>query len=138
MAADDQRIRNGQGGYNCGVYVDPQNPDLVYTLNTASYVSHDGGKTFAGFKGAPGGDDPQQMWIDPTDGSRMLLGGDQGATVSLDAGKTWGSWFNQITAQVYHVTTDNQYPYRIYATQQDSGCVSVASRGNLGAITTFD
>src|SRR6185369_16536649 len=56
MAADDQRIRNGQGGYNCGVYVDTQNPDVVYTVNTSSYKSTDGGKTFTGFKGAPGGD----------------------------------------------------------------------------------
>ena len=79
MAADDVRIRNGQGGYNCGVYVDPSNPDVVYTISTSSYKSTDGGKTFTGFKGAPGGDDPQQLWIDPTNGSRMLLGLDQGA-----------------------------------------------------------
>jgi len=91
MAADDQRIRNGQGGYNCGVYVDPGNPDIVYTVNTASYKSVDGGKTFTGFKGAPGGDDPQQWWIDPTNGQRMLMGLDQGAVVTLDGGATWSS-----------------------------------------------
>src|SRR6266568_5067848 len=86
MDATDPRIRNGQGGYNCGVYVDPKNPDIVYTVNTASYKSTDGGNTFTGFKGAPGGDDPQQLWIDPTNGQRMLFGYDQGAIVTLDAG----------------------------------------------------
>src|SRR3954471_4422027 len=138
MAADDQRIRNGQGGYNCGVYVDPQNPDLVYTLNTASYVSHDGGKTFTGFKGAPGGDDPQQMWIDPTNGQRILFGYDQGAIVSLDGGNTWSSWYNQSTEQIYHLATDNSFPYWVYGTQQDAGAVRTRIRGNLGAITALD
>ncbi|MEI6669155.1 MAG: hypothetical protein WCP29_13455 [Acidobacteriota bacterium] len=136
MAADDRRISGS--GYLCGVYVDPANPDIVYTMNTTSYRSLDGGKTFAAFKGAPGGDDPQQMWIDPTDGKRMFLGVDQGATVSLDGGQTWSSWYNQATAQVYHISTDNQYPYWVYATQQDSGSIGTRSRGNLGAITTLD
>ena len=138
MAADDQRIRNGQGGYNCGVYVDPQNPDLVYTLNTASYVSRDGGKTFTGFKGAPGGDDPQQMWIDPTNGQRILFGYDQGAIVSLDGGQTWSSWYNQSTEQIYHLATDNSFPYWVYGTQQDAGAIRTRIRGNLGAITAMD
>jgi photosystem II stability/assembly factor-like uncharacterized protein len=138
MAADDQRIRNGQGGYNCGVYVDPQNPDVVYTLNTASYKSVDGGKTFTGFKGAPGGDDPQQMWIDPTNGKRILFGYDQGAIVSLDGGATWSSWYNQATEQIYHLSVDNSYPYWVYGTQQDAGAIRTRSRGNLGAITPLD
>jgi photosystem II stability/assembly factor-like uncharacterized protein len=138
MAADDRRIANGQGNYTSGVYLDPKNPDLVYTLATSSYKSIDGGKTFTGFKGAPGGDDPQQMWIDPADGRRMLLGVDQGATVSLDGGQTWSSWYNQATAQVYHISTDTQYPYWVYATQQDSGSIGTRSRGDLGAITPLD
>lgn len=138
MAASDHRIANGQGFYTSGVYVDPKNPDVVYTLATCSYRSLDGGKTFTGFKGAPGGDDPQQMWIDPTDGNRVLLGGDQGAVVSLDSGATWGSWYNQATGQIYHVTTDTQYPYWVYGAQQDSGAIMVASRGNLGQITFQD
>ena len=138
MAADDSRIRNGQGGYNCGVYVDPQHPDIVYTVNTASYKSTDGGKTFTGFKGAPGGDDPQQMWIDPTNGQRMLFGYDQGLIVSLDGGTTWSSWYNQSTEQVYHIAADNSYPYWVYATQQDAGAIRTRSRGNYGAITMFD
>jgi hypothetical protein len=138
MAADDQRIRNGQGGYNCGVYVDPQNPDVVYTLNTASYKSTDGGRTFTGFKGAPGGDDPQQMWIDPTNGQRLLFGYDQGAIVSLDGGGTWSSWYNQSTEQIYHLSVDNSFPYWVYGTQQDAGAIRTRSRGNLGAITAVD
>jgi photosystem II stability/assembly factor-like uncharacterized protein len=138
MAADDQRIRNGQGGYNCGVYVDPQNPDVVYTLNTASYRSTDGGRTFTGFKGAPGGDDPQQMWIDPTNGKRMLFGYDQGAIVSLDGGGTWSSWYNQNTEQIYHLSVDNSFPYWVYGSQQDAGAIRTRSRGNQGEITPLD
>ena len=138
MAANDERIRNGQGGYNCGVYVDPKNPDVVYTINTSSYKSIDGGNTFTGFKGAPGGDDPQQMWIDPTNGQRMLLGLDQGAVVSLDGGTTWSSWYNQSTEQVYHISVDNEFPYFVYATQQDAGAVRTRARGNFGAVTPMD
>src|SRR6266487_473361 len=138
MDAADRRIANGQGGYNCGVYVDPKNPDVVYTINTSSYRSTDGGNTFTGFKGAPGGDDPQQMWIDPTNGQRILLGLDQGAVVTLDGGATWSSWYNQSTDQIYHITVDNSYPYWVYGTQQDAGAIRTRSRGNLGAITPMD
>ena len=138
MDAEDTRIRNGQGGYNCGVYVDPKNPDIVYTVATASYKSVDGGNTFTGFKGAPGGDDPQQMWIDPTNGQRMLFGYDQGAIVSLDGGGAWSSWYNQSTEQIYHIATDNSFPYFVYGSQQDAGAIRTRSRGNLGAITPLD
>ena len=138
MAANDRRIANGQNGYNCGVYVDPSNPEIVYTINTSSFRSLDGGNTFTGLKGAPGGDDPQQMWIDPTDGQRMLLGVDQGATVSLDGGLTWSSWYNQATEQVYHISTDNSFPYWVYATQQDAGAIATRSRGDLGTINWLD
>jgi photosystem II stability/assembly factor-like uncharacterized protein len=136
VSATDRRIAGS--GYLCGVYIDPQNPDIVYIMNTTSYRSLDGGNTFAAFKGAPGGDDPQQMWIDPTNGQRMFLGVDQGATISLDGGKTWSSWYNQSTAQVYHISTDSSYPYWDYASQQDSGSIATRSRGNLGAITPVD
>ncbi len=138
MAADDQRIRNGQGGYNCGVYIDPKNSDVVYVINTSSYKSTDGGSTFTGFKGAPGGDDPQQLWIDPTNGERMLLGLDQGATVTLDGGKTWTPWYNQSVEQIYHLSIDNSFPAWIYGTQQDAGAIRTRIRGNLGAITPLD
>jgi len=138
MDASDTRVRNGQGGYNCGVYIDPKNPDVVYVFNTASYVSRDGGNTFTGFRGAPGGDDPQQGWIDPTNGKRIILGYDQGAIVTLDGGDTWSSWYNQSTEQVYHISTDNSFPYWIYASQQDAGAVRTRERGILGAVTPLD
>ena len=139
LAADDKRIANAQGGYNSGVYVDSKNPDLVYTVNVTAYKSTDGGSNFTGFKGGPpGGDDPQVMWIDPTDGKRILMGYDQGAIVSLDGGDTWSSWYNQSTEQVYHIATDNSFPYWIYATQQDAGAIATRSRGNLGAVTSID
>ncbi|CAN5912625.1 hypothetical protein BH11GEM1_BH11GEM1_02140 [soil metagenome] len=138
MASDDPRIRNGQGGYNCGVYVDPVNPDVVYTISTSSYKSVDGGTTFTGFKGAPGGDDPQQLWIDPTNGQRMLMGLDQGAVVTLDGGGTWTSYYNQSTEQIYHLAVDNSSPYWVYGTQQDAGAIRTRIRGNLGAITPMD
>ena len=139
MAADDKRIANAQGGYNCGVFVDPKNPDIVYTFHVTAYKSTDGGNTFTAFKGGPpGGDDPQVGWIDPTDGKRMLLGYDQGAIVSFDGGDTWSSWYNQSTEQVYSVAADNSFPYWIYATQQDAGAIATRSRGNLGAITPID
>src|SRR5204862_5552619 len=136
MAADDRRIV--AGGYMCGVWVDPKNPDVVYTVQTSSYKSVDGGATFTGFKGAPGGDDPQQMWIDPTNGQRMLLGLDQGAVVTLDGGAMWSSWYNQSTDQIYHITVDNSYPYWVYGSQQDAGAIRTRSRGNLGAVTPLD
>jgi photosystem II stability/assembly factor-like uncharacterized protein len=138
MAADDQRIRSGQGGYNCGVYVNSKNPDIVYTVSTSSYISRDGGNTFTGFKGAPGGDDPQQLWLDPTDANRILAGYDQGAIVTLDGGATWSSWYNQSTDQIYHLSVDNSYPYWVYGTQQDAGAIRTRIRGNLGAITPLD
>jgi photosystem II stability/assembly factor-like uncharacterized protein len=138
MDADDERVRNGQGGYNCGVYVDPANPDIVYTFNTSAYKSTDGGATFTGFRGSPGGDDPQTAWIDPTNGRRILLGYDQGAIVTLDGGATWSSWYNQNTEQVYHISVDNSFPYWVYATQQDAGAIRTRARGDLGEITPLD
>ncbi|HWD41240.1 MAG TPA: hypothetical protein VG944_20515 [Fimbriimonas sp.] len=138
MDRDDYRVRNGQGGYNCGVYVNSRDPDTVYVLNTCSYVSHDGGKTFTGFKGAPGGDDPQQMWIDPTDGNRLFFGVDQGPTISLDGGKTWSGWYNIANGQFYHIAVSNAWPYWVYATMQDSGAIGMSTRGNYGEITPLD
>src|SRR6266571_2522 len=139
MAADDKRIANGQGGYNSGVAVDPKNPDVVYTFHVTAYKSTDGGNSFVAFKGGPpGGDDPQVIWIDPTDGKRILMGYDQGAIVSFDGGDTWSSWYNQSTEQVYHVAADNSFPYWIYATQQDAGAIATRSRGDLGTITPID
>src|SRR5438876_1156532 len=116
----------------------PPNADTAQTRSRL-YKSTDGGITFTAFKGGPpGGDDPQVMWIDPTDGKRMLMGYDQGAIVSFDGGDTWSSWYNQSTEQVYHIAADNAFPYWIYATQQDAGAIATNSRGNLGTITPID
>ncbi|HEY2805329.1 MAG TPA: hypothetical protein VGI92_05665 [Gemmatimonadales bacterium] len=138
MDAADRRVGNGQGGYNCGVYVSSSNPDVVITINTAAYISTDGGNTFTGFKGAPGGDDPQQLWIDPSNGQRMLMGLDQGAVATLDGGHTWSLWYNQSTEQVYHISADSSFPTWVYASQQDAGAVRTRVRGNYGAITPMD
>ncbi len=119
-------------------YVDPRNPDVVYVMQTSMYRSTDGGQTFASYKGAPSGEDQHVLWIDTDDTERMILGSDQGAIVSLDGGHTWSDWFTQPTGQFYHVVTDNAFPYRAYAAQQDSGSVAVLSRSDFGQITYRD
>ncbi len=123
----DPRITTRAWYFN-SVTVDPHDRDRIYVPNVALYRSHDGGRTFDVLKGAPGGDDYHTLWIDPTNSSRMILGTDQGATISVDGGKTWSTWYNQPTAQLYHVTTDHQFPYHVYGSQQDSGSIVVASR----------
>jgi photosystem II stability/assembly factor-like uncharacterized protein len=138
MADKDTRISNGQGSYSSGVFVDPLNPDILYTVSTAIYRSTDGGVTFYAFKGAPGGEDYHPIWIDPTNGSRMVVGADQGATVTLDGGNTWSLWYTQPIGQVYHVNTDRQYPYWIVTSQQDTGAVMVSSRGMWGQLNITD
>lgn len=120
------------------VLVDPANPDVLYTMGTCVYRSTDGGDTLVAFKGAPGGDDPNQWWIDPSDPSHIVYGGDQGASISLDSGNTWSLWYNQPTAEIYRITTDNRFPYWVYASKQDSGTVAVASRGPMGEISNLD
>jgi len=135
-AADDIRIRSGD--YISGVWVDTQNPDVVFTFSTAAYKSTDGGNNFFAFKGAPGGEDFHEMWIDPTNDQRMAMGVDQGAPVSLDGGNTWSSYYALPVAQVYHISTDNRYPYWVLASQQDTGAVMTRSRGNNGDINETD
>ncbi|HEX5462231.1 MAG TPA: hypothetical protein VFX20_19855 [Steroidobacteraceae bacterium] len=120
------------------VLVDPHDPNVVYTMGTCVYRSTDGGHTLVAFKGAPGGDDPNQWWIDSTDPSHIVYGGDQGASVSLDEGRTWSSWYNQKTAEIYKVDTDNRYPYWIYGSKQDSGTFAIASGGLVGEVTDLD
>jgi len=125
-------------GYFSRVFLDPRNSDIVFVAQTSLYRSTDGGVTFESYKGAPGGDDNHALWIDPTNSDYMIMGSDQGATVSMDGGKTWSSWYNQPTGQIYHVSTDNRFPYWIYGTQQDSGSVGTLNRGDYGAITFLD
>ena len=124
--------------YFSRVYVDPKNADVVYVMQTSTYRSTDGGKTFVAFAGAPSGEDHHVLWIDPKDSQRILLGTDQGATITVDGGKSWTDWFNQPTGQFYHVTTDNLFPYHAYAAQQDSGTVVVPNRTDFGEITYRD
>jgi photosystem II stability/assembly factor-like uncharacterized protein len=121
--------------YFSRVFVDPKNADVVYVMQTSTYRSTDGGKTFVAFAGAPSGEDHHVLWIAPNDSQRMLLGTDQGAEITVDGGKSWADWFNQPTGQFYHVTTDNLFPYHAYAAQQDSGTVVVPSRSDFGEIT---
>jgi photosystem II stability/assembly factor-like uncharacterized protein len=125
----DRRIWS-RGWYFGGITVEPRNPDTVYSCNVNLYRSDDGGKTFVPIRGAPGGDDYHQLWIDPQSPERRILGVDQGATVSINGGKTWSTWFNQPTGQFYHVVTDNRFPYWVYGSQQDSGAAGVPSRTN--------
>ncbi|HWZ45377.1 MAG TPA: hypothetical protein VNW97_18020, partial [Candidatus Saccharimonadales bacterium] len=132
----DQRL--GRLWYFCEIDVDPKDPDVVYTPNVSIYRSTNGGKTFEAIKGAPGGDDYHALWIDPSNPRRMIFGSDQGAGVSVDGGHTWSSWFNQPTGQFYHVAVDDQFPYRIYGAQQDSGTASTTSRSDFGSITFRD
>jgi hypothetical protein len=136
MAGDDTRISGG--GYICGVWVDSQNPDVIYTLSTAAYKSTDGGQTFFAFKGAPGGEDMHDIWIDPNDGRRMLFGVDQGAAVTFDGGTTWSSYYALPVAQVYHISTDNRYPYWVMGSQQDTGAVMTRTRGDVGTVSEVD
>jgi hypothetical protein len=103
--------------------------------NTTTWKSTDAGKTFAGFKGAPGGDDYQRIWINPENSQIIALTADQGAVISVNAGATWSSWYNQPTAQFYHVTTDTRFPYWVYGAQQESGSAATMSRSDYGEIT---
>ncbi|NJN42551.1 MAG: glycoside hydrolase, partial [Flammeovirgaceae bacterium] len=128
----------GRGGDFAEIKVHPKNPDIIFIGNIASYRSDDGGKSWTSIKGAPGGDDYHRIWINPINPDIMLFAVDQGATITVNGGKTWSSWLNQPTAQLYHVSTDNQFPYWIYGGQQESGAIGTASRGNGGQISLRD
>ena len=118
--------------------VDPKNPDVVYSTSIVTMRSSDGGKTWISFRGAPGGDDYQNIWINPIDPKIILLVSDQGALVTVNGGESWSSWYNQPTAQIYHVGVSNTFPYRVCGGQQESGSVCISSRGNDGTITFRD
>ena len=135
----DPRPAGRIGGGDLAVpKVDPKNPDLVYVASTVTMRSTDGGRTWSSFRGAPGGDDYQNLWINPNNGNIILLVADQGAIVTVNRGETWSSWYNQPTAQLYHVSTDDGFPYRVCGGQQESGSVCTYSRGNDGAVTYRD
>ena len=134
---NDDRIAE-RGDDLVALAVDPKNAQELYLTNTSTYRTTDGGKTFTAIKGAPGGDDYQNVWINPNNSDIVALASDQGATISVDGGQTWSSWYNQPTAQMYHVMADDRFPYWVCGGQQESGSACVKSRGDWGEITTRD
>jgi len=122
--------------YYSAVTADPTDENTVYVMNLTVWRSIDGGKNFSSVR-VPHGD-THIMWVDPNDSKRLINGNDGGATLSYDGGATWSSIYNQPTAQFYHVTTDNRWPYRILGAQQDNSTVSIASRSDDGAIGDRD
>ena len=117
------------------VKADPKNADIVYSANVVTWKSTDGGKSWNAFRGAPGGDDYHRIWINPDNTDVILIASDQGAIITVNGGQTFSSWYNQPTAQFYHVSTDNDFPYNVLGGQQESGSVGIASRGNDGQVT---
>ena len=136
QATDDPRPSGRIGGGDLAIpRVDSKNADVVYSASTVTMKSTDGGKTWFGFRGAPGGDDYQNLWINPNNPNIILLVSDQGAIVTVNGGASWSSWYNQPTAQIYHVSVSPTFPYRVCGGQQESGSVCISSRGNDGAVT---
>jgi photosystem II stability/assembly factor-like uncharacterized protein len=136
QATDDPRPSGRIGGGDLAVpKVDSKNADIVYCVSTVTMRSTDGGKTWSGFRGAPGGDDYQNLWINPNNPNIILIVSDQGAIITVNGGASWSSWYNQPTAQIYHVAVSDTFPYRVCGGQQESGSVCISSRGNDGAVT---
>ena len=133
----DERLW-GRGSDFAEVKADPKNADIVYTADVVVWKSEDGGKTWKAFRGAPGGDDYHRIWINPDNTNIILIASDQGAIITVNGGETFSSWYNQPTAQFYHVSADNAFPYNVYSGQQESGSVGIASRGNDGHINFRD
>ena len=131
---DEQRLW-GRGWYFEQITVDPVNPDKAYDINTATYMTNDAGKTWVPVKGAPGGDDYHQIWVNPKDPNRMVLSSDQGTVVSVDGAKSWSTWYNQPTAEIYRMSADNRFPYWLYGPQQDSGGVGVSTWSRMGVLS---
>lgn len=133
---NSERKLRQRAWYYTRLYADTEDADVVYVLNVRYHKSSDGGKTFSTFN-APHGDH-HDLWIAPEDSKRMIIGDDGGAQVSYDGGETWSTYYNQPTAQFYRVTTDNAFPYRIYAAQQDNSTIRVKHRSDGGSISEAD
>jgi len=136
QSVSDNRDIQGRPWYYQHIFADTQDADTVWVLNYQCWKSVDGGKNFESLS-TPHGDN-HDLWIDPSNPQRMIEGNDGGACVSFNGGETWSTIYNQLTAQFYHVVTDNQYPYRVYGTQQDNSAISVPSRTNKGVIPWGD
>ena len=137
-APDPRPLARIGGGDLPTLTVDPRNPDVVYSSSTVLWRSDDGGATWSAVRGAPGGDDYQKMWINPNNPDVLLAVSDQGAVISANRGASWSNWYTQPTAAMFHVSTDNAFPYRVCGGQQDSGSACVDSRSNDGEITFHD
>ena len=133
---NDTRPASRIGGGDLPVpVVSPANRDTVIIASTVTWKSTDGGRSWTALRGAPGGDDYQRPWINPTNADIIALASDQGAIITVNGGQTWSSWYNQPTSQMYHVNADSAFPYRVCGGQQESGSACVSSRGNDGMIT---
>jgi photosystem II stability/assembly factor-like uncharacterized protein len=137
LIANNKRLW-GRGYDFAEIKVHPKDENIIFVANVASYKSTDAGNTWTSIKGAPGGDDYHRIWINPIHPDIMIFAADQGAVISVNGGKTWSSWYNQPTSQLYHVSTDNQFPYWVYGGQQESGAIGIASRSNGGQISFRD
>lgn len=133
---NSERALRQRAWYYTRIYADTQDEDVVYVVNVNYHKSKDGGKTFKSAR-APHGDH-HDLWIDPQDAQRMIIGDDGGAQVSYDGGDNWSTYHNQPTAQFYRVTTDDHFPYRIYAAQQDNSTIRISSRSSGGSIGVAD
>lgn len=132
---DDRNLRQ-RAWYYTRIYADTEDADKVYVVNVAYHESKDGGKTFT-TRRAPHGDH-HDLWIAPEDSRRMIMGDDGGAQVSYDGGETWSTYHNQPTAQFYRVTTDDDFPYRIYVAQQDNSTLRIRHRTEGATIDESD
>tara|TARA_B100001079_G_scaffold162211_1_gene139085 strand:+ start:308 stop:3448 length:3141 start_codon:yes stop_codon:yes gene_type:complete len=133
--SSDNNLRQ-RAWYYTRIYADTENEDILYVLNVQFWRSKDGGKTFNSIRTPHG--DHHDLWIDPMDSKHLIIADDGGGQVSFDAGATWSTYHNQPTAQFYRADVDNQFPYRVYAGQQDNSTVSIASRTTGGGITERD
>jgi len=133
---NNERKLRQRAWYYTRVYADTQDENLVYVLNVRYHKSRDSGKSFKTYN-APHGDH-HDLWISPEDPKRMIIGDDGGAQVSYDRGESWSTYMNQPTSQFYRVTTDNSFPYRIYAAQQDNSTIRINHRSSNGSITESD
>ena len=137
-APDPRPLTRIGGGDLPTIVVDPKNENVVYSSSTVFWRTEDGGITWTAVRGAPGGDDYQKTWINPTNPDILLVVADQGGVVSGNRGVSWSNWYNQPTAAMYHVSTDMNFPYRVCGGQQDSGSACVDSRSPDGRITFHD
>ena len=136
---NDSRPEERIGGGDVPVpLVDPKDPDTIYVASIVAWKSTDAGKTWVALRGSPGGDDYQNVFVNPNNTKIIALASDQGVVVSQNGGESWAEWYNQATAQMYHATADNAFPYRVCGGQQDSGSACVPSRSDDGRITFHD